>query len=189
MVVPAPPGMQPWVRDVDAQLRLLKSRLTALEGATSASRYMAVDSFAPDTIVESDEGISPAWLRVMQSRSPQVSVLSSTGRVRVSVSAVTEAICAVGAQANASAIMRHTFTPPDALIAMYAPDARLRGGLMTNFNYSAGMTGETADCSTYSTVLYLPDGRYSIGSEFLYYHWADNIHIRWSQCSITAEPI
>ncbi len=188
MRVNGPPELMPWIRDTNTRLDTVERALGRLGGVLSASYAVSADA---RDVLASPLGTTPDLMLLPNNAEPTLEVISTTGQLRVTVTAFIEATRNSTVAAYATGIFRVSLSPiSDASLGGgRAPIGLTGGGLIKTFNYAANQGGPMGESGSHSRTLKLGNGRYSIHSEYVYFHSNATIGIRWSQCSITAEPI
>jgi hypothetical protein len=188
MSVSAPPGMMQWVRSVDRRLDAAERARALFTGSGTPDlrpSYTDEDSSA----LTSQQGASstPLWSR-LTTTGPAIQLDGPARRVKVTVTAMVEGIRTDLNPASAVGVLKIEGMDADVPNASTLGDGPSKGGLVTSFVYPAGVTIQQQDMRSYSQVLMVPDGPYTVRSEYLYRHQTGNIRIRWSLRSMMVEP-
>lgn len=183
-----PPELMPWLRATDERLSRIERAQAQLGGVPTQSYAVSADS---KDAVASPLGTTPSLMLMQGQPEPSIDVVVTGGQVKITVSAYMEATRNAITAAYATGIFRASMsvTGDSNLSGGRATIGVTGGGLIKTFNYATGQGGPMGESVSHSRTIKVPNGRYSIHSEYVYFHSNASIGIRWSQCSITAEPI
>lgn len=185
--VPAPPGMQPWIREVNRRLDT-QERLTTRLGASSPSARTS--GFASTTtVLDSPTGQTAGWITIPTESTPSVTVFASTGQLKITVSAYMQSNWNGAAAAAAGMVMRFRLAENNQLGVGTIPDTFKGDGVQRTFKFAPGDIAYEEACLSFSTVLAVGKQQYTVRSEYLYNHLTNGITVRWAQRSLIAEPI
>jgi hypothetical protein len=189
MAIPAPPGMQAWVRDITAKVDRVQRELRNSQAGTSGSRTPV--SAAQASSVQSSYGATGGeWREVTGAEPLQISGENLiTQRVKITVSGVCEGLRSDTAIASANGLMRYTLEAVNVNKVSKVGDARGYRGFGASFNYALGAAVSQISAGSYSEVVLLPAGSYTVRSEYLYRQQGANIAVRWSSRTLLIEPL
>ncbi len=186
-MVVAPPGMQQWVRQMDDKVKTLSRVVDRLTGAGTSSygTYSSEEASA----VTAGQGATPAelWYRIFDN-GPAVRVSGPARRVKVTVSAMIEAVRTGTGPVSAIGAMRPTLAREAVLASSQVVDNPYDGALVFPFTYPSGPSVPQMFMASFSKYLQIPEGTYTVHSEYIYRQYTENVRVRWSQRSILVEP-
>lgn len=178
MIVDAPPGMQPWIRQVNNRLGNVErsaERLTAKAsgGGPVTGRYAET----PDYLV-APFGTTAGWAKMPASSGPVLLVTTDTGLLKVTVG------CWMGlvGGADMTGVCAMTFSVDNSMTSV--SDLGGESGLA----YLSGLPSVIGDSGSKTRVIRVPIGTHTIMSEYLYQHFNPTVEMVWAHRYIIAEP-